>query len=415
MRVLFITGEFPPMHGGVGDYTKEIATRLAARGVEVRVLTSQSAGAPTPVVPAPFVVSPAIGKWNWSALTAILKTIGEFAPDVVHIQYQTGAYAMHPAINFLPRRINLSSQARPPKGKRESKIRSVVTFHDLRIPYLFPKAGPVRDWVTRELARSSAVAIATCEQDYGQLQRWGVRGLFLIPIGSNIPAVPPPDYDRIAWRARLGVADDETLLCHFGFVNPDKGVETLVRALHLLSTDEQWRSIRPRLLMIGGRVGASDPANSPYLARIQRLVSELSLQERVLWTDYAPAEIVTANFLASDMCVLPYVEGATLRHGTLMAALAHAMPIITTRPESDQVPSATSLPSTLPRLRDGENCLVVPPNDPSTIAQAVERLVASRDLRTRISKGAGDLAQHFSWDTIVQQQLTVYEHLLRAC
>ncbi|MCL4486544.1 MAG: glycosyltransferase family 4 protein [Chloroflexi bacterium] len=415
MRVLFITGEFPPMHGGVGDYTKEIATRLAARGVEVRVLTSQSVGAPTPVVPAPFVVSPAIGKWNWAALTAILKTIGEFAPDVVHIQYQTGAYAMHPAINFLPRRINLSSQARPPKGKRESKIRSVVTFHDLRIPYLFPKAGPVRDWVTRELGRESAAAIATCEQDYGQLQRWGVRGLFLIPIGSNIPAVPPPDYNRIAWRARLGVADDETLLCHFGFVNPDKGVETLVRALHLLSTDEHWRSIRPRLLMIGGRVGASDPANSPYLARIQGLVSELSLQERVLWTDYAPAEIVTANFLASDMCVLPYVEGATLRHGTLMAALAHAMPIITTRPESEQVPSATSLPSTLPRLRDGENCLVVPPNDPSTIAQAVESLVASRDLRTRISKGAGDLAQHFSWDTIVQQQLTVYEHLLRAC
>ncbi len=37
MRVLLITGEFPPMQGGVGDYTHEIARGLAAREQQTRL------------------------------------------------------------------------------------------------------------------------------------------------------------------------------------------------------------------------------------------------------------------------------------------------------------------------------------------------------------------------------------------
>jgi len=41
MRVLFVTGEFPPLQGGVGDCTNEIAKRLHRMGVEVAVLTAE--------------------------------------------------------------------------------------------------------------------------------------------------------------------------------------------------------------------------------------------------------------------------------------------------------------------------------------------------------------------------------------
>jgi len=33
LRVLFVTGEFPPMQGGVGDYTKEISLALHDLGL----------------------------------------------------------------------------------------------------------------------------------------------------------------------------------------------------------------------------------------------------------------------------------------------------------------------------------------------------------------------------------------------
>jgi len=103
MRVLFITGEFPPMQGGVGDCTNEIAKGLAAFGVEVRVLTSQLAidNSQLSIPNSQFAICPIIHKWDWSSLRAIARVAREFSPNVIHIQYQTGAFGMHPAINFL--------------------------------------------------------------------------------------------------------------------------------------------------------------------------------------------------------------------------------------------------------------------------------------------------------------------------
>ena len=43
MRVLLVTGEYPPMQGGVGDYTRELGIALVALGVEVHVLTARAA------------------------------------------------------------------------------------------------------------------------------------------------------------------------------------------------------------------------------------------------------------------------------------------------------------------------------------------------------------------------------------
>ena len=52
----------------------------------------------------------------------------------MHIQYQSAAYGLHPAVNYLPWRLR-ALQHRPAIG---------ATFHDLRFPYIFPKAGPLR-------------------------------------------------------------------------------------------------------------------------------------------------------------------------------------------------------------------------------------------------------------------------------
>jgi glycosyltransferase involved in cell wall biosynthesis len=134
---------------------------------------------------------------------------------------------MRPTVNLLPLLL-----------RRAWGGKSVVTFHDLLVPYLFPKAGPVREWANRLLARAASAVIATNPEDAERLRSWGVKRVELIPIGSNISNNPPVDYNRDAWRAAVGVGPDTILLAYFGFLNSSKGLDDLLRALASLKGEE---------------------------------------------------------------------------------------------------------------------------------------------------------------------------------
>ncbi|HIP87534.1 MAG TPA: glycosyltransferase [Anaerolineales bacterium] len=388
MRIGLITGEYPPDQGGVGDFTRQLGQHLVALGHEVHVITTSLPPSSPPSVgegggdevPAHRAV-PHWGRGCWRRVLDVAERLGL---DVLNVQYQAAAYGMHPAINLLPRRTD-----RPP---------IVVTFHDLRVPYLFPKAGPLRWWVVRHMARRADGVIVTNQEDYLRLQgEVPPDRLTLIPIGSNIPQAPRPGYDRDAERARWSVGPGDLLLGYFGFLNESKGVEDLVRALALLVE----RGVPAHLLMIGGKVGSSDPTNRAYAERIEGLIGELGLTDRVHWTGYTDPQAVSAGLLATDLCVLPYRDGVSFRRGTLMACLAHGRAIVTTCPA---VP--------LPQVREGKNMLLVDPNDPQGLAEAIRQAAADPALRARLEKGAIALAAEFSWERIARRTAAFFTRFL---
>ena len=322
-------------------------------------------------------------------------------PDVVLIQYQTAAYGLHPAINLLPGWLRLRLRGRRPC--------LVTTFHDLKFPYLFPKAGPLRMAAVRFLARQSDAAIATNMEDWQALKRWGLHAFdgvapvithsrltAMIPIGSNVACAPPAGFARDAWRARWGVQPQDWLLGYFGFLNASKGGEVLINGLaHLV---QQGRPAH--LLMIGGQVGSSDPTNQRYLAHVHEQIKQLGLQDRVHWTGFVPSAEVSADLLAADVCVLPYQDGAGRSRGSLMAALAHGLPIVTTQPHHP-----------LPGFGDGINLCFVPPADPAALAGAVTGIMTSPALRSRLATGARALSGQFAWPAIA----ALHSLLFNAC
>ncbi|HVG00393.1 MAG TPA: glycosyltransferase, partial [Chloroflexia bacterium] len=203
--VLLITGEYPPARGGVGDYTCRLGAALHHVGVKNRVLTrrhpptgqaSEAGGGEIPLVA------------RRVTLRATLRALRGTRARIAHIQYQTGAYEMRPTVNLLPMML-----------RRKWGGITVVTFHDLLVPYLFPRAGPVREWANRIMARGADAAIATNPADAACLRAWGVKRVELIPIGSNIPNRPPEGYSREEWRAKWGAGAGSTLLAYFGFLN----------------------------------------------------------------------------------------------------------------------------------------------------------------------------------------------------
>ncbi len=396
MKVCLVTGEFPPMQGGMGDFTNEVGKALIELGIETSVITSTQAQGPRDERYDPaLTVYPIISRWGWGHWRPILDLVRRERFDVLNLQYQAAAYGMHPAINFLPLRLKGPGTFR--SARPLPKI--VVTFHDLKVPYLFPKAGPVRWWVVMALVRWSEATIVTNRQDLLTLQATCSNDLsryYLIPIGSNIEPSPPSNYNRDQQRARWGVGPDGILLSYFGFLNESKGGEVLIRTLERLVRD--GRDVR--LLMVGGQFGSSDPTNVAYAQYIKSLIEELGLAERVLWTGFTTPDQVSANLLASDICVLPYRDGASFRRGSFMAALIHGLPIVSTRP---QVP--------LPELADGQNIALAPPDDVEALAAKIVALAASPQQRARLGAGAAELSQLFRWDSIARKTLEVYREL----
>lgn len=388
MRVLFVTGEYPTMQGGVGDYTHALGVALAALDVDVHVLTSRQAGPAHLIPPGVANVYPDVDSWGWGLARQALAVASSVEADVAHIQYQAAAYDLHPAINLLPRSL-----------RRHAWPRFVVTtFHDLRVPYLFPKAGPLRWRVVLELARQSDRAIVTNGEDrsrLGELRDLAGR-LVEIPIGANIRPAPPAGYARIEQRARWGVGSEDLLLCYFGFLNASKGGEELMLATALLAQT----GLPVHLLMIGGQLGASDPTNAAYLQRVQALIAEQGIASRVHWTGFTGEAEVSANLLASDIAVLPYRDGVSLRRGSLMAALAHGLPVVSTEPATP-----------IPEMKPGENILLAPVRSASALAERVAQLWSDPDARERLGRGAEQLAQLFTWEAIAQRHLELYQEL----
>ncbi len=372
-----VTGEFPPMEGGVGGFTLDLGRAMVAQGHEVEVFTrAEAAGGNAEGI---GVTAQIRGSWGWSTLRTIKEWVREKQLDLVDVQFQTAAYNMHPSIHWLP------------SWLREIPV--IATMHDLREPYLFPKAGPIRTWVVRKLAQDADGVITSDRADEFVLRNvWHISQVCRIPIGGNITAVPLHGFDRSAWRASLGVAPDDLLISYFGFLNESKGCLVLIEALAKLVA----QGIPARLVMIGGRVGASDPTNLTYSNRTTALITTHGLDQRVHWTGFVDDHEVSGHFYASDVTALPYLDGVSLRRGTLMAALAHGRAIVTT------------LPSTAtPELEGAVE--MVPPGDAEALAEKIVQVWRDTERRKALEEAALRASCQFSWEGIAQRTLEFFE------
>jgi glycosyltransferase involved in cell wall biosynthesis len=392
MRIGMITGEFPPMQGGVGDFTLELARELIHIGHEVYVLTNHQARPELQLDG--LTVQATVEQWGrWGrtsnssprGLQQAIQWVKHYHPAVVNIQYQAAAYNMHVAANHLPNRLRTMTTV-------------VTTFHDLLVPYLFPKAGKRRKRIVYQMAQDSHGVIVTNRQDEEEL--YPVRPMppvVRIPIGSNIAVNPPLDYDPEAWREKHGIPSQAFLVGFFGFINKSKGVNTLAQAIRLL---EERFDTSAHLLFVGGLTGSSDESNIHQADIAQQLIGGLGITRRVHWTGFVEAEQVSAYLMACDVVALPFQDGVSFRRGTLMAALAHGCPIVTTHPSQPD-----------PDLIDGYAMRMVPPDNPARLAEILHELWLDAPQRQTLGANARALARQFSWDTIGQQTLAFFKEI----
>lgn len=180
----------------------------------------------------------------------------------------------------------------------------------------------------------------------------GISLAFLDAAGA---AAPPP-----SWRWDL---------LYVGRLHPDKGIEDAVRALALLPEEAS--------LTVAGSWDARDEA------ALAGLVANLGLASRVTMLGQCPPAELRALYRSADLLLFParWEEPWGL---VPLEAMASGCPVV-----------ATGRGGSGEYLRSGENCVLVPAQNPDALASAVRMLAADDGLRQRLrTGGAAAAARH---------------------
>ena len=104
MKILVVSGEYPPMKGGVGRYTKNLVHAIAKKSnVEVSVAISGAAAVAVNSDPSQdsnnvTLYRGAVRKGDKRNSDRLLQIVSEIKPDVVNIQYERGLYEVDTTI-----------------------------------------------------------------------------------------------------------------------------------------------------------------------------------------------------------------------------------------------------------------------------------------------------------------------------
>lgn len=196
--------------------------------------------------------------------------------------------------------------------------------------------------------------------------RFGGRPrVFVVPDGAGNPGpVPPPDAGRFV----AGYA---------GHLYPWKGVDVFVRSLvHAPAVHG---------LIVGGHPGENDRA------RVDALVRDLHLEDRVTITGLVPPAQVAMELARASVLVLPNTASAISERYTsplkLFEYLTMGRPIV-----------ASDLTSIREVLTHRETALLVPPGDERVLGSALLELRDHPALAASLATAALALSSKYTWD-----------------
>lgn len=184
-------------------------------------------------------------------------------------------------------------------------------------------------------------------------------------------------------------AGDPARIISVGRAVEKKGFDTLLRALALLPKELNWRF---------EHIGAGE-----QLKKLQALAAELNLADRVRWAGALAQADVLDRYRKSDIFALPCRIAADGDRDGLPNVLVEAA--------SQKLACVSTKVSGVPELLiDGENGLVVEPDDPPALAAALLRLIREPALRQALGSAAERrVREHFDHRSSIGQLKALFE------
>ena len=305
-----LTCEFPPVCGGVGDYTAQLATAFVDAGDAVTVVCPPLTVQPVPSSGVELVVLEDV--YGAAARAALDRYLAK-RPTTLLVQYVPTAFGMGGA-NVPFCRWLLA------RSRRGDDVR--VMFHE---PYFEFGWTPIHQSPLSVAQRLMAmILLRASRQTYLSTDAWRrylepysrLEAAFVtLPIPSAIPRCQRPQLSRERRAALIG-SNGGRLIGHFGTYGSHIAPMLQETLPHLLRADASTHAV-----CVG--------AGSDKFVR-SLLASEPGLQRQLHATGRADATTVAAVLAACDLLVQPYPDGVTTRRTSTMAGLANAKPVLTT-------------------------------------------------------------------------------------
>jgi len=316
-----------------------LAARLERQGVEIRRVPCKACWL-TYYEPRAWPIAAA--KWlrfAWpdSGASGLEHALGEWAPDVVHV-------------NCLPhlRGAAVAAAAGYP-----------VVWH---LREILPP-GPRRHWFARQLSRHATRIVAVSEAVAAWVRDEGLAGsLVVVHNGTEIAG---DNHDRRSARRALGIPaeDDECVIGLFGQLLPHKGVVEFVQAARRALVEAP----KSRFIVAGG-------GPRRYRDHVARALGGAAAAERIHLLEPQPtAETLLA---AADVVGLSTLTPDPFPRSVL-EAMAVGLPVVAFR--SGGAPEMVA---------DGETGLLVDVGDVAGLAAAFARLGNDATLRRKLGRAA---------------------------
>ncbi|MBY3313405.1 glycosyltransferase [Rhizobium laguerreae] len=182
---------------------------------------------------------------------------------------------------------------------------------------------------------------------------------------------------------------DPALILSVGRAVEKKGYDVLLRALALLPAELHWRMDH-----IGG---------GEELAKLKVLATELGISGRIVWKGAMAQEDVLDHYRRADLFALACRIAANGDRDGLPNVLVEA--------SSQRLVCLSTDVSGVPELlKNGENGLVVPPEDPALLANALEAAIRDPALRKRLGDAAEiQVREYFDYHSSIRQLTGLFE------
>ena len=351
--------------GGVQVHVRQLSAELRIRGHRTTILApgsrpSEDAGVrivgrpvrvPYRGTVAPISFSP--GAWR-----RIRSAMRSFDPDLIHAHEP-----LTPSTSML--------------AVLAAEAPVVATFHaSLDRSRLMELAGPALRQVSGRI--DAAVAVSDAAASF--VRRVVRVPLEIVPNGVDVqgfahpgrPVEGLPAGPKILWANRL---------------DPQKGFEIMLRAFERVASEV----VGAHLLVAGD-------------GRDRALLRSLpgDLRSRILRLGTVPHEALPRYHAAADVFVSP-ATGQESFGIVLVEAMAAGVPVV-----------ASDIAGYREVVRDGVDGLLVPPNDPNTLAAAIRRVLSEPELAAALKAAGRSRAQAFSWQAVAPRIEAVYDRVLSA-